>query len=346
MNVTGNIIEATTKNTPPSVTVRVNGDLGNIIAGGNGQDGDLMLFGSGVSGGDLQKPDAANIHLDGGSGHARLGGTTGAAGQLTVKGALPFQGYAIEVGGSGGAQIKMTPMNSPNVSANLDAEKGSLHLRSVMSQADNTIKSGNLTLFDVEGTNHIQLDAESGDITMRGHLANDGSQSGSNLKLLDGHGAQRIHLDGHTGNISLIGDIFLTGGDCAEDFAMATNSAVEPGTVVVIGDEEALVPSNEPYDRKVAGVIAGAGSYQPGIILNRGPRSLEHKPVSLMGRAYCKVDAAYSAIEIGDLLTTSATPGHAMKATDSQRAFGAVIGKALRPIREGRGMIPILIAMQ
>ena len=65
-----------------------------------------------------------------------------------------------------------------------------------------------------------------------------------------------------------------------------------------------------------------------------------------MGRAYCKVDAAYSAIEAGDLLTTSATPGHAMKASDPQRAFGAVIGKALRPLREGRGVIPILIAMQ
>jgi hypothetical protein len=49
---------------------------------------------------------------------------------------------------------------------------------------------------------------------------------------------------------------------------------------------------------------------------------------------------------VGDLLTTSPTPGHAMKATDPLRAFGAVLGKALLPLRSGQGLIPVLIAMQ
>jgi hypothetical protein len=49
---------------------------------------------------------------------------------------------------------------------------------------------------------------------------------------------------------------------------------------------------------------------------------------------------------MGDLLTTSPTPGHAMKADDPLKAFGAVIGKALRPLDEGEGLIPILIALQ
>ncbi len=189
-----NTIEAITSASPAKVTVRLNGEQGNIVAGGKGQDGDLMLYGSGATGNDLHTPAKANIHLDGASGHVRLGGTTGTAGKLTVNGALPFQGYAIEVGGDSGAQIKMTPMNSSNISAHLDAEGGSLHLRSVLSQADNTIKGANLTLFDAEGTNQIELAAESGDITMRGHLANDGSQSGSNLKLLDGNGARRTFI--------------------------------------------------------------------------------------------------------------------------------------------------------
>jgi hypothetical protein len=35
-----------------------------------------------------------------------------------------------------------------------------------------------------------------------------------------------------------------------------------------------------------------------------------------------------------------------MKASDPERAFGAVIGKALRPISEGRGVVPILVALQ
>ena len=58
------------------------------------------------------------------------------------------------------------------------------------------------------------------------------------------------------------------------------------------------------------------------------------------------MDAGSSSIEVGDLLTTSPTPGHAMKAEDPLRAFGAVIGKALRPWKEGTGMIPVLIALQ
>ena len=37
---------------------------------------------------------------------------------------------------------------------------------------------------------------------------------------------------------------------------------------------------------------------------------------------------------------------YAMKADDPRKAFGAVIGKALRPLGEGQGLIPILIALQ
>ena len=37
---------------------------------------------------------------------------------------------------------------------------------------------------------------------------------------------------------------------------------------------------------------------------------------------------------------------HAMKAGDPLKAFGAVLGKALRPWQSGQGMIPILIALQ
>jgi hypothetical protein len=68
--------------------------------------------------------------------------------------------------------------------------------------------------------------------------------------------------------------------------------------------------------------------------------------VALIGKAYCKVDASLAAIDVGDLLTTSSTPGHAMRAADPVAAFGTVIGKALKPCRGGRGLIPILIALQ
>jgi hypothetical protein len=60
---------------------------------------------------------------------------------------------------------------------------------------------------------------------------------------------------------------------------------------------------------------------------------------------FCKVDGAYGSIAVGDLLTTSPTPGHAMKACDPQRAFGAVLGKALKPWIGARGLIPILVTL-
>jgi hypothetical protein len=61
---------------------------------------------------------------------------------------------------------------------------------------------------------------------------------------------------------------------------------------------------------------------------------------------YCKVDAEYAPIEVGDLLAASPTAGHAMKVTDRNEAFGAVIGKALGRLDAGRGLIPMLIALQ
>jgi hypothetical protein len=82
------------------------------------------------------------------------------------------------------------------------------------------------------------------------------------------------------------------------------------------------------------------------LILDRKESSEGRVPIALIGKVYCKVDAQYVAIEVGDLLTTSPTPGHAMKAADPLKAFGTVIGKALRPLEGGQGLIPILVALQ
>lgn len=149
------------------------------------------------------------------------------------------------------------------------------------------------------------------------------------------------------GDVEVTGDIRLTNADCAEDFDIIAANLVEPGTVMVLGDDEgALQQSNKPYDKRVAGVVSGAGNYKPGIVLDKQKSDKDRKPIALLGKVYCKADARYGSIEVGDLLTTSASPGHAMKAADPFKAFGAVIGKALRPLKEGQGLIPILIALQ
>ena len=148
------------------------------------------------------------------------------------------------------------------------------------------------------------------------------------------------------GDVEVTGDIRLTNADCAEDFDIADADSIEPGTVMVLGDDESLHQSSQSYDKRVAGVVSGAGSYKPGIVLDKQAANANRKPIALMGKVFCKVDAQYASIEVGDLLTTSPSPGHAMKASDHLQAFGAVIGKALRPLKDGQGLIPILIALQ
>jgi hypothetical protein len=156
----------------------------------------------------------------------------------------------------------------------------------------------------------------------------------------DNKGVVRITLDGNAG------DVILSNADCAEEFDVSEAEAIEPGTVMVLNDDGSLRKSSVEYDRKVAGVISGAGAYRPAIVLDKQPGGEKRAPLAMLGKVYCKVDADYAPIEVGDLLTTSPTPGSAMRAADPSRAFGAVIGKALRALRRGQDLIPILIALQ
>ena len=149
------------------------------------------------------------------------------------------------------------------------------------------------------------------------------------------------------GDVVVSGDVQLAAADCAEEFDVCGAAHAEPGTVMVIAENETLLPSETAYDPRVAGVVAGGGAYKPGIVLDRHPQSvLSRRQISLVGKVFCKVDAQYSPIGVGDMLTTSPTPGHAMAARDPHKAFGAVIGKALRPLPNGQGLIPILITLQ
>lgn len=115
---------------------------------------------------------------------------------------------------------------------------------------------------------------------------------------------------------------------------------------MVLGEEGALRQSHQAYDKRIAGVISGAGHYKPAIVLDKQASGSKRQPIALLGKVFCKVDATYAPIEVGDLLTTSDTSGYAMKAADPLKAFGAVIGKALRPLHEGQALIPILVALQ
>jgi hypothetical protein len=148
------------------------------------------------------------------------------------------------------------------------------------------------------------------------------------------------------GEVTVTHDIKLIGADCAEEFDICEPTEVEPGTVMVLSKDGKLVQSSNAYDKKVAGVISGGSNYKPGIVLDKKISQTQRAPIALLGKVYCRVDARHSSIEIGDLLTTSTIKGYAMKAEDPMRAFGAIIGKALGSIKEGMGMIPVLVTLQ
>lgn len=157
-------------------------------------------------------------------------------------------------------------------------------------------------------------------------------------------GGQKIALSWNTaGDVTVRGDIFLTNADYAEEFDIATE-AVEPGMVMVIDEAGALRPCEQDYDPRVAGVISGAGNMRPAITLDKQAGRDHRLPLALMGKVQCKVDATYGAVAVGDLLTTSHTPGYARKA--DHPASGTVIGKALGTLPDGQGLVPILVALQ
>lgn len=169
----------------------------------------------------------------------------------------------------------------------------------------------------------------------------DGTILVNNVQVSGSLTADKVTANLVTANMDVV-----LGADCAEEFDVVDAQQLEPGTVVVIDQEGALRESRDAYDKKVAGIVSGAGGYRPGIVLDRRTADVSRTVVALVGKVYCKVDAQYGPIEMGDLLTPSPTPGHAMKASDPGRAFGSVIGKALRPLQEGRGMVPVLVALQ
>jgi len=159
-----------------------------------------------------------------------------------------------------------------------------------------------------------------------------------------------MNIDGlHVHSTTYTEILTITGGsDLAEPFVMTNNIEIPKGALVVIDDQNPgkLKISDQPYDTRVAGIISGAGGVNPGLTLTQKGVFDGGQNVAIGGRVYCLADASLGAINPGDLLTTSAIPGHAMKASDRDRAYGAVIGKAMTALDEGRGLVLVLVNLQ
>ena len=201
--------------------------------------------------------------------------------------------------------------SSGNDSITLDGSSGDIFLRGSSGNKSITLdgSSGDITSYDQNGHHSFSLHGNIGDYTGLWIGANkaEGAKAGK-VFLRDSSGNDSITLDGSSG------DIFLSNADCAEDFDISDSRKAEPGTVMVLEQEGKLRQCTMAYDKKVAGVISGGGDCKPGIVMDKKPTHSVRQPVALMGKVYCKVDAQFCPVEVGDLLTTSSTAGHAMKA--------------------------------
>lgn len=178
----------------------------------------------------------------------------------------------------------------------------------------------------------------------KGGFHNDGHRNpGGGKALMTLEEETGLVVNGRTSTKTLT----ITGGaDLAEPFPM--EEAIEKGSVVVIDRDHPgrLKRSAQAYDKRVAGIVSGANGISPGIALKQEGALDQGENVALTGRVYVLADASNGNIQPGDLLTTSDTPGHAMKATDHARAQGAILGKAMSTLNEGKGMVLVLVTLQ
>lgn len=194
----------------------------------------------------------------------------------------------------------------------------------------------------------------------------------SQFRIYDGGNTDvQARLDS-TGDWSIDGSYSSGGADVAELIDVeGAEAEYEPGDVLVISDEldRAVELAAEAYSSRVIGVysaqpgfVAGAGTPEEQIALEEqalaaaGVEGEEGVAAALMeiddgaievaiaGIVSVKVSAENGPIQRGDLLTTSNTPGHAMKATEF--IPGTILGKAMGTLDSGTGVIEVLVMLQ
>ena len=125
---------------------------------------------------------------------------------------------------------------------------------------------------------------------------------------------------------------------------------VEPGDVLE------LDPDNPGHYRKSRGpcsaLVAGVVSTDPGFVLGSLPATEDSELsipdrslLALVGIVPVKVTDEGGPIQPGDLLIASSTPGYAMRWDESVSCSGVLVGKALEPMLEKRGVTLMLLTV-
>jgi hypothetical protein len=229
------------------------------------------------------------------------------------------------------AKLHISGSGSIRARINADTNAGlALTLNNQPKWSVATVGTGQFQIFnDAIGQNAVWIDPTS-----------------NNVGIGTTNPAAKLHVAG----VASVGVLQITGGsDLAEPFEVGGVETIQPGMVVAIDPEQPgqLRLADKGYDRTVAGIVSGANGIKPGLTMRQeGTLANGSLPVALTGRVYCWADASNGPIEPGDLLTTSNTPGHAMKVTNYAEAQGAIIGKAMTGLKEGKGLVMVLVTLQ
>lgn len=250
---------------------------------------------------------------------------------------------------TGGSQFALYMVNGTKTVEILSEESGfnggqiemwnALGNRTVQLDANTQATGGSiLYLYDLNGVPTVEIEADE-------NLGN-----GAQIALRKVDGTASIVLDAdHNGSGRVITEVLeITGGaDLVESFE-AGGVELEPGTVVVADAAHPgrLARSAGAYDRAVVGVVSGANGVLPGLHLAQQGVLDGDVPVALSGRVYVRATTENGAIRPGDLLTTASLAGHAMRASDPERSFGSVLGKALSALDAETGLVLVLVSLQ
>jgi len=194
------------------------------------------------------------------------------------------------------------------------------------------------------------------------------SNSSANSLYIDNAGEVGIMTNNPTRTLFVQGTI-----GCSDTHTGLTKGIYDIAEIIPIADEveegEVLVldptkvrevrESFKPYDPLIVGVVSSESdeARSRGIFFLGDKDEAEkltgkkHAYMCVTGQVEVKVCLENGPIAQGDLLTSSSLPGHAMKAVDRDKAFGAIIGKALESFDGGaegqdRGKIIILVTLQ
>jgi hypothetical protein len=154
---------------------------------------------------------------------------------------------------------------------------------------------------------------------------------------------RRFHIDKN--------GTYTAGSDFAEAMPVAGDHAsFEPGDVLVLSLDQpgAVEKCHQPYD----GLVVGVYSTRPGFLgadkEGISEVAADEVPVAVLGIVPVKVTDENGPIQPGDLLTTSSTPGHAMRCAGLELCFGRTLGKTLEGLPAGQhiGVIRMLVSLQ